>query len=113
MWGWEVGVRTCLAQHFFAHSPDKDLSVLLASHSGRRPHDSLVPISRVTPQLQQQEKLQSLDLFVYFCLALQINSLVSVAQVALRVFPAVIYFSICDIYAIFFNAIYSLPFISK
>lgn len=76
--GWE-GVRACLAQHFFAHSPDKGLSVLLASHSGRRPHDSPVPISRVTPQLQQPEKLQSLALFVYFCLYAwdTINPLVS------------------------------------
>ena len=29
--GWGGG--DCLAQHFFAHSPDKGLSVLLASHS--------------------------------------------------------------------------------
>lgn len=55
--GWEGrrgdrDVRDCLAQQFFAHSSDKGLSVLLASHSGRRPHDSLVPISRVTPELQ-------------------------------------------------------------
>ena len=62
-------MRACLAQHFFAHSPDKGLPVLPASHTGRRPHDSPVPISRVTPQLQQPEKLQSLALFVYFCLS--------------------------------------------
>lgn len=46
------GVRACLAQHFFFLH--KGLSVLLASYSGRRPHDSPVPISRVTPQPQQQ-----------------------------------------------------------
>lgn len=36
---------------------------------GRRPHDSPVPISRVTPQLQRREKLQSPAFFVYFCLS--------------------------------------------
>lgn len=45
-----VGGGGCFAQHFLtfiAHSPHKGLSVLLASYSGRRPHDSPVPISRV------------------------------------------------------------------
>lgn len=66
-----VGGGGCFAQHFFkfiAHSPHKGLSVLLASHSGRRPHDSPVPISRVTPQPQQQREAPVRAPFVYSCL---------------------------------------------
>lgn len=41
---------------FFTHSPHKGPSVLAASKSGRRPHDSLLPISRVTPQPQRRRR---------------------------------------------------------
>lgn len=63
-------VRTLLGSALFRTQPlTKGLSVLPASHSGRRPHDSPVPISRVTPRLQQQKTSSSPRLlFVYFCL---------------------------------------------
>lgn len=58
--GVDVGggeARICLAQHFFfTHSPHKGPSVLAASKSRRRPHDSLLPISRGTPQPPQRRR---------------------------------------------------------
>lgn len=61
---------------FSVHNPDKDRSVLLATHSGRRPHDSSAPISRVTPGAEKG----ALARFVYICLFCQgtplINSLI-------------------------------------
>lgn len=61
---------------FSVHNPDKDRSVLLATHSGRRPHDSSAPISRVTPRAEKG----ALARFVYICLFCQgtllINSLI-------------------------------------